>query len=42
MKSFGHKPWVLPQPVLILGTYNNDGTPNTQYKENKRNEKKQK
>lgn len=28
MKSFGHKPWVLPQPVLILGTYNNDGTPN--------------
>ena len=28
MKSFGHKPWCLPQPVLILGTYNNDGTPN--------------
>lgn len=28
MKSFGQKPWVLPQPVLILGTYNNDGTPN--------------
>jgi len=28
MKSFGQKPWILPQPVLILGTYNNDGTPN--------------
>lgn len=28
MKSFGQKPWVLPQPVLIVGTYNNDGTPN--------------
>lgn len=28
MKSFGQKPWVLPQPVLIIGTYNNDGTPN--------------
>ncbi len=28
MKSFGQKPWVLPQPVLIVGTYNSDGTPN--------------
>ena len=28
MKSFGAKPWVLPQPVLIIGTYNSDGTPN--------------
>lgn len=28
MKSFGQKPWVLPQPVLIIGTYNYDGTPN--------------
>ncbi len=28
MKSFGQKAWMLPQPVLIIGTYNNDGTPN--------------
>lgn len=28
MKNFGQKPWVLPQPVLIIGTYNSDGTPN--------------
>lgn len=28
MKSFGKKAWMLPQPVLILGTYNEDGTPN--------------
>lgn len=28
MKSFGQKSWVLPQPVLIIGTYNSDGTPN--------------
>ena len=28
MKSFGQKPWVLPQPVLIIGTYNSDGSPN--------------
>ena len=28
MKCFGQKPWVLPQPVLIIGTYNSDGTPN--------------
>lgn len=28
MKDFGQKPWMLPQPVLIIGTYNDDGTPN--------------
>ena len=28
MKSFGQKAWMLPQPVLIIGTYNSDGTPN--------------
>lgn len=28
MKSFGQKPWVQPQPVFVIGTYNNDGTPN--------------
>lgn len=28
MKSFGTKPWMLPQPVLIIGTYSEDGTPN--------------
>ena len=28
MKSFGQKQWVLPQPVLIIGTYNSEGTPN--------------
>lgn len=28
MKSFGSKPWVLPQPVLIIGTYNKDGKAN--------------
>ena len=28
MKSFAPKPWVAPQPVLIIGTYNEDGTPN--------------
>ena len=28
MKSFGVKPWMLPQPVLIIGTYNAAGTPN--------------
>ena len=28
MKSFGSKPWMLPQPVLVIGTYNEDGTPN--------------
>ena len=29
MKSFGQKAWVLPQPVLIIGTYNSDGTQRT-------------
>lgn len=28
MKEFSPKAWVLPQPVMILGTYNADGTPN--------------
>lgn len=28
MKSFGPKPWLLPQPVLIIGTYDNAGKPN--------------
>ena len=28
MKSFGSKPWVLPQPVLIIGTYDMYGKPN--------------
>lgn len=28
MKSFPSKAWVLPQPVLIIGTYDKNGTPN--------------
>lgn len=28
MKSFEPKPWVMPQPVLIIGTYNEDGSVN--------------
>lgn len=28
MKSFGSKPWILPQPVLIIGTYNENGVAN--------------
>ena len=28
MKDFKPKAWMLPQPVLIIGTYNADGTPN--------------
>ena len=28
MKNFNAKPWFLPQPVIIIGTYNEDGTPN--------------
>ena len=28
MKSFGAKAWLLPQPVLIIGTYDKDGKPN--------------
>lgn len=27
-KNFGVKPWLYPMPVLILGTYGEDGTPN--------------
>ena len=27
-KNFGSKPWVYPQPVLMIGTYDGDGTPN--------------
>ena len=26
-KDFGKKPWLYPLPVLIVGTYNPDGTP---------------
>ena len=28
MKSFKSSAWVLPQPVLIIGTYNQEGKPN--------------
>ena len=28
MKSFGQKPWMLLQPVHIIGTYNYYGTSN--------------
>lgn len=28
MKSFKPQAWILPQPVLIIGTYDADGTPN--------------
>ena len=28
MKSFKPQPWLLPQPVVIIGTYNQDGKPN--------------
>ncbi len=27
-KDFGAKPCIYPEPVLIIGTYNEDGTPN--------------
>lgn len=27
MKDFKPAAWMLPQPVLIIGTYNADGTP---------------
>lgn len=27
MKSFAPKPWVVPQPVLIIGTYNKEELP---------------
>jgi hypothetical protein len=26
-KNFGAKPWTYPQPVFILATYNENGTP---------------
>ena len=28
MKSFNSKPWILPQPVLIIGTFDKNGKPN--------------
>lgn len=28
MKTFEPKPWVVPQPVLIIGTYNKEGVGN--------------
>ena len=28
MKSFGKKAWLLPQPVLVIGTYSEDGAAN--------------
>lgn len=28
MKQFKPKPWLLPQPVLIIGTYDSEGRPN--------------
>ena len=28
MKSFGKKAWLLPQPVLVIGTYNENGVAN--------------
>lgn len=28
MKSFASKPWILPQPVLIIGTYDKEGKAN--------------
>ena len=28
MKSFAPKPWVAPQPVLIIGTYDKNGVAN--------------
>lgn len=27
-KNFGSKPWIYPMPVLIIGTYDENGTPN--------------
>lgn len=27
-KNFGQKPWLYPMPVLVIGTYNEDGTAN--------------
>lgn len=28
MKTFDAKPWMLPQPVMIIGTYDEEGRPN--------------
>jgi flavin reductase (DIM6/NTAB) family NADH-FMN oxidoreductase RutF len=28
MKNFNPKPWFMPQSVIVIGTYNADGTPN--------------
>ena len=28
MKSFNPKPWFMPQAVIVIGTYDADGTPN--------------
>jgi len=28
MKSFNSNAWIVPQPVLIIGTYDKDGKPN--------------
>ena len=28
MKSFKATAWILPQPVLIIGTYDKEGKPN--------------
>ena len=30
-KNFGAKPWVYPQPVLMIGTYDENGTPENEY-----------
>ena len=27
-RNFGKKNWMFPMPVLMIGTYNEDGTPN--------------
>ena len=27
-KNLGKKNWMFPMPVLMIGTYNEDGTPN--------------
>ena len=27
-KNFGSKPWLYPQPVLMIGTYDENGKPN--------------
>lgn len=42
MKNFKPKAWMLPQPVLILGTYDADGTPNAMNAALKRNSMSQK